>query len=322
MPPELSGKNGGKRRKRWTGPHADYSRALVTQMACDLQTPPTGVGIARAINKSMAEALGIPEIANSRTSRSNKWQAHLRAKTLLPPRVVEGLIETGSPEFRLLARNDFWVVYKTPLKGGYEFRQWINKLIPHSPPITVRPLSAFALPKPGSRLIRALDRRDSLKTLAAAMLTYGAAYERYSHEPYALKTCAAAFARVLRIVCRISCVAPFAGFRDEFVENVIGSMVTEFHYVPMDWRTISKQTMDDYRLVIRMGRESGFLTYSDKFPQGRNNEELAALRFADEVGYQQLCLAFDVFAKNKRRLPVLCGRLRSQFMRSASNLYI
>lgn len=318
LPPELNGKNGGIRRQRWYGIPAHYSRAQVYQFAYDTGVDPTPTKMQRAHNLTLEDILGETDVPIQYVSRWNRYRGYLTARHLVPPDLEEMFAQLGSHEMKQLQKGQFWIVWKLQPTRVVDFRIKIHELV-HIRPIpgcSMRAPGLFVTPQPGSELHRVIDRRDSLNNLTASMLWNAAAREQHAQDAEA-----AAFMSGLRIICRIACVAPFAEFGDEFVEDLMLSMTPAGHPVPIDWRSYAKSKMGEYRRLIRHGRESGFLTYNKRFPQGRNNEELATLRYADKINHVKVHAAFDSYLNDKTKIPPRCVRLRSLFAHPSANLY-
>jgi len=62
-----------------------------------------------------------------------------------------------------------------------------------------------------------------------------------------------------------------------------------------------------------VGRESGVLVKDDIYPVGCNWQELAMLRFADEVGRDNLYLAMGTFGSYPERPSPMCKSLFKRF---------
>jgi|GEM_PF-5807034 len=245
-----------------------------------------------------------------------KCDSHLRAKNRMPDATAGLVIKVGGKPLRLLASSIFWPVYENQPTGAEAFRNLIPRLgmikftRDHSPS-----LQSFILPPSASPLLRAIDRYDSLKAIATAMLYYGSAmsYERWDYAQ-------ATFERAARTLCRISCVAPFATFGDEFVMNVLTAMTKRRHMPALNWQQPVKDLTAHYRTIIDFGRRMDVLLLNESYPQGRRIDELAALRLADEVGWNNLRNAFYKFHRDRAVTPLL-EKLYLRTWQPPANIY-
>lgn len=166
------------------------------------------------------------------------------------------------------------------------------------------------------RYLKPTDKHDSLTCLAGSMLEFG--LFAYNNKPNHAQL---AYDTAFRILCRISCVSPFAKFGNEFAENVMSSMLTNRRlFSAPDWKRAIRKTTDEYRALIKFGRECGVLRFGERYPLGRNNEELAALRLADKVGHGKLRDVFYRFHV-QRKVTKELQDLYSRFYHPSSDLY-
>jgi hypothetical protein len=323
LPPELNGKFGSKRRRRWFGYPVDRQRALLHELAYIRNEKPTGANLHWAFESNQDEYLSEQDFlgedgwAKKQTPRSNNTDNYLRAKNIWSRHTEATFIEIGGHRLAKLACNPFWPVYKEQPSHGLEFLEHFRELDLVKPKFVYQHRSPYYEP-PISACLRAIEKCDSLRCLAGAMLVFGRSLD-YDRER--IPDAEAAYERALIILCRISCVVPFARFGGEFAENVIQAMLTNRSWVPAgDWKERIANTRNEYRQIIKHGREMGVLRFGQKYFHGRNNEELATLRLADEVGWSVLRNTFYRLHRHHEATKLL-EKLYLRFYHPSSDLY-
>jgi hypothetical protein len=329
LPPELSGKEGGKRRKRWSGFEAHYSRAHLCQLAYDLGVPPNGQAIQHALNQKRAESTVPGPYKSSQRPSQASFQEYYKRVDEITAAVPKP--KRGNPQTRTLSRrhrmtpqrfeeaeyfgtavfdlkqNILWPVYRAQPSGLLAYRYEI----PHAArackiiiPGCVGDAPPDPMPRPPRKFLRWIASKDSLVSVASGILVYGASIECNWTDliPWS-------FDRVLQSLCRVASTAPFATFAHEFVPHVIKVMVADDGPTTCDWKKYIKETLSDYQRTIELGYETGVLVLDGQI--GKMEPELVLLQYADKIRRDKLRREMKLYARDvKNPSPVILELFR------------